>query len=68
MKVTAIIPDSLVNEVKNYSSSATITEAITLALKDWLALYHIKALNQKIQKNPLIIKNGAKIRRLNRMF
>ncbi|MDR2428947.1 MAG: DUF2191 domain-containing protein [Candidatus Margulisbacteria bacterium] len=66
MKVTAIIPDKLVNEVKTYSRSSTITAAITLALKDWLAVYHLKNLNQKIQKNPIIIKNGAKLRRLNR--
>jgi hypothetical protein len=42
MKVTAIIADDLVNDVKAYTKSSTITEAITIALKDWLDLYYIK--------------------------
>jgi len=41
MKVTAIIADDLVNSVKTYTRSSTITEAITIALKDWVDLYTI---------------------------
>ena len=36
MKVTAIIPDDLIKNVKEYTQSSTITEAITIALKDWV--------------------------------
>jgi hypothetical protein len=32
MKVTAIIADKLVNDVKEYTHSSTTTEAITIAL------------------------------------
>jgi hypothetical protein len=66
MKVTAIIADKLVNDVKAYSRSSTITEAITIALKDWLEIYNIKELNKKIIQNPIIINNGNQIREINR--
>ena len=66
MKVTAIIPDELVNNVKACSRSSTITEAITIALKDWLDIYYIKELNKQIRKNPIEIKNGQNIRKTNR--
>jgi hypothetical protein len=66
MKVTAIIADRLINDVKAYSRSSTITEAITVALKDWLDLYNIKELNKKISQTPIIINNGNQIRELNR--
>jgi hypothetical protein len=40
MKVTAIIADELINDVKVYTQSSTITEAITIALKDWIDMYN----------------------------
>ena len=66
MKVTAIIDDDLVNNVRACTKSSTITEAITIALKDWLDIYHIKELNQKISQNPIFIESGPKIREVNR--
>ena len=66
MKVTAIIDDDLVNNVRACTKSSTITEAITIALKDWLDTYHIKELNKKIAENPIFIEDGPKIRELNR--
>ena len=66
MKVTAIISDELVNNVKAYTRSSTITEAITIALKDWVDIYNIKELNKQIKKNPIEIKNGQNIRKINR--
>ena len=66
MKVTAIIEDTLVNNVKEFTHSSTVTEAITIALKDWIDIYTIKELNRKISKDPIIIENGNKIRQLNR--
>ena len=66
MKVTAIIDDDLVNSVKTYTRSSTVTEAITIALKDWLDNYNIKELNKKISQNPIFINNGQQIRKINR--
>jgi Lhr-like helicase len=66
MKVTAIIADELVNDVKAYTRSSTVTEAITIALKDWLDIHNIKELNKKISQNPISINNGQQIRDINR--
>jgi len=66
MKVTAIIADDLVNNVKAYTRSSTVTEAITIALKDWLDIYNIKELNKKILENPIYIDNLQQIREINR--
>jgi len=66
MKVTAIIADDLINAVKAYTRSSTVTEAITIALKDWLDIYSIRELNKKISQNPLYINDGQQIREANR--
>ena len=66
MKVTAIIDDDLVNNVKIFTQSSTVTEAITIALKDWLDIYNLKELNKNISNNPIFIDNGQKIREMNR--
>jgi hypothetical protein len=66
MKVTAIIADDLVNDVKVYTQSSTVTEAITIALKDWLDIYNIKELNKKISQNPICMNDGQQIREINR--
>ena len=71
MKVTAILPDELINEIKQYSSGKTITESLTIALKDWIALQKIKQLTQKIKREPLKFKSGFtayKARSVNRKF
>ena len=66
MKVTAIIADELINDVKAYTRSSTVTEAITIALKDWLDIYKIRELNRQIAQNPVCINNGGQIREINR--
>jgi len=66
MKVTAIIADDLVNNVKAYTRSSTVTEAITIALKDWVDIFNIRELNKKIIQNPICIDNGHQIREINR--
>jgi len=66
MKVTAIIADDLIGNVKRYTRSSTVTEAITIALKDWVDIYNIKELNKQIKLDPLFIENEHNIRELNR--
>jgi len=66
MKVTAIIADDLVNAVKEYTQSSTVTEAITIVMKDWIDLYNIKELNNQIKQNPIFIDDGQNIREMNR--
>lgn len=66
MKVTAIISDDLISAVKEYTRGSTVTEAITIALKDWVDLYHVRELNKRISQNPVHISNGQSIREVNR--
>jgi len=56
MKVSAILPDDLIDEIKHYSGGKNITESLVIALKDWIALQKIKQLNQEIEKQPLKFK------------
>lgn len=53
MKVTAIIPDELIEEVKKYTKGKNITESLTIALKAWLSSEKVKELNRKIEESPL---------------
>jgi hypothetical protein len=69
MKVTAILPDDLVDQIKRYSKGKNITESLIIALRDWIALQKIKELNQRIKKEPLKFKkdfSADKARWINR--
>ena len=69
MKVTALIPDSLVTEVREFSSGKNITESLIIALKEWLSIQKLKSLREKVQKSPLTFKKNfaaTEIRKLNR--
>lgn len=69
MKVTAIIPDSLINNVREISQGRNITECLVIAMNEWVAMKRLKALHEQIKKSPLKFKKGfsaQKIRGLNR--
>jgi hypothetical protein len=67
MKVTAIIPDELVRETQILSNAKNITEAMIIALKNYIALQKMKAMGEAINKNPLKFKHTAQeIREINR--
>ena len=69
MKVTALIPDQLIHDVRHISGEATITDALIVALKGWTSLEKIKELNRAVEKTPLEFVGGysaSSIRKLNR--
>ena len=69
MKVTALIPDPLVNDVKKYTQGKNITQALITALEEWVALQKVYALNKRIAKKPLQFQPSdpmKKIREVNR--
>ena len=69
MKVTALIPDDLVNEVKEVASGKNLTESLIIALKEWLNIQKLRTLRQKVKKNPLKFSSGFSadsVRDLNR--
>ncbi len=53
MKVTALIPDDLIVEVKQYAGGKNLTESLIAALKEWVSLRKIKELNKQVKKKPL---------------
>ncbi|MEA2015428.1 MAG: DUF2191 domain-containing protein [Actinomycetota bacterium] len=53
MKVTAIISDELVLEVRKHAKGKNLTESLTIALKEWLAVKKIKELNTMVRETPL---------------
>ena len=68
MKVTALLPDKLIEDVKNYSKGKNITESLKIALEEWLSLQKLKELHCKIEKSPLKLDKTIyqKIRDINR--
>ncbi len=68
MKVTAIIPDEIINDVRKYTEGKNITESLIKALNDWLYAKRIESLNDRLSKNPLQFQDGfsaEQIRNLN---
>ncbi len=53
MKVTALIPDDLIKDVKQYAGGKNITKSLITALEEWLSLKKIQFLNEGIMKKPL---------------
>ena len=67
MKVTALIPDKLVQQIKHYSQAKNLTGGLVIALEEWVALKEIAELNRVVEKTPLQFSFSAdKLRKLNR--
>ncbi|MBA4418153.1 MAG: DUF2191 domain-containing protein [Syntrophus sp. (in: bacteria)] len=69
MKVTAIIPDQLIEEVKRVSGAKNITESLIVALQEWTAMKRLKQLNAEIEQHPLLFHknlNAESLRAQNR--
>ena len=69
MKITAIIPDDILGNLRSLTKSKTLTEGLTVALREWIAMKKIRALNRKTEQAPLRFAKGfsaGKVRSLNR--
>lgn len=58
MKVTALIPDDLLAEVRKLAPGKTLTESLTSALRERTALQKLRKAQQKIKRNPLTRSEG----------
>ena len=58
MKVTAIIPDDIINDVQEYTAGKNITDSLIKALSDWLYTKRIQKLNREVRKKPLRFADG----------
>jgi len=59
MKVTALIPDDLVADVRKYAAGRNLTESLIIALREWRAFQKIKALNRRVGEKPLEFAPGV---------
>lgn len=69
MKVTALLPDDIIEEVKKLSGGKNITDSILIALKDYIGRQRLRKAVQKVKDKPLRFKDGftaEKARKLNR--
>jgi hypothetical protein len=69
MKVTALIPDDLINTVQELAQGKNLTESLVKALQDWSSTQNLKKLTLKVKKRPLKFNktfSAEKIRSLNR--
>ncbi len=53
MKVTALISDELISEVMEVSNAKNITEALKIALSEYLSIQKLKATSKLIAAEPL---------------
>ncbi len=58
MKVTAIIPDNIVKDVKEFTGAKNTTESLIQALNDWLYQKRLQKLNETLKKDPVEFKKG----------
>jgi hypothetical protein len=67
MKVTAIIPQELIDEAMKFSKAETITETLKVALISYIRSQKIKKIGATIVSEPLEFKYSAQeLRDLNR--
>lgn len=69
MKVTTILPDDLVKDIRNITKGKTLTESLIKALSEWISMQKIRNLNSKIEMHPLKFRSdfkAQKARELNR--
>ena len=68
MKITAILPDDVIRDVKEYTGGKNLTESLLKALNDWLYIKRIEKLSKEIARKPVEFKEGfsaESIRKLN---
>lgn len=53
MKVTAIIPDEIIDDVRKYTGGKNITESLIKALSDWLYNQRISHLSSELHRHPV---------------
>ena len=69
MKVTALLSEELINEVRKFSGGKNITESLQIALNDYIQRQRLRKAMKRIKSNPLEFTKGftaENIRRINR--
>ncbi|MEQ9298653.1 MAG: hypothetical protein RIF33_08825 [Cyclobacteriaceae bacterium] len=58
MKVTALIPDKLIEDVKKATGGKNITESLIIALETYLRRHNIDQVINEIDKEPMVFREG----------
>jgi hypothetical protein len=69
MKVTALIPDNLIAEIKTLTQGKNTTEAIIMAMRERVSAKRLRQLNEGVRKTPLEFDesfSATKVRSVNR--
>ena len=69
MKVTAILPDELVKDVRKFAKGKTLTDSLRKALEEWIYREKVGRLIEHTRQHPLRFRQGftaVKARELNR--
>ena len=69
MKVTALLPDDLVTEVRELAAGKNLSESLIFALKEWTSIQKLRNLRGSIRKHPLTFSekfSSHQIRNINR--
>ena len=68
-KITALIPEDLIDDVQTLSHGKNITESLIIVMREWVSAKRLRELNQEILKAPLKFQDGyggSEVRALNR--
>jgi hypothetical protein len=69
MRITALVPESLMNEVRKYSGGKNVTESLIITLTDYTNRQKLNKTIQKLRKKPLEFADdfsADKVRKINR--
>jgi hypothetical protein len=69
VKVTAVLPEEMINEIRKFSGGKSIAESLRIALTDYLQRQKFRKVMRELRQNPLEFTKdftGKNIRRINR--
>jgi hypothetical protein len=69
MKVTALIPNDLVAEIRELARGKNLTESLITALREWSSIQKLRRLRDQIKQHPLSFRDdfsARNVRELNR--
>jgi hypothetical protein len=69
MKLTALIPDDLLADVRKRAGRSTTTECVIVALREWVAMKQLESVMAELRAKPLKFKSdfsAAQVRALSR--
>jgi len=62
MRVSVTVNKELLDKVMEYTYSSAPTEAVNIALKDWLVFHRMRELSKRLSKNSLYINNRQRVK------